>query len=296
MFKRFVELARQEGVSHEENFPFWLEPEGEPRAGVVLVHGFSATPREMRPLAEALVEEGFVTLGVRLPGHGTTPEDLSRRSYGEWVATVAAALELLALQTPRLYAAGLSTGALSLLAATRDHPLSGMVLLAPFLRLRHPLSPYVWLLRHLLHYETREVDAELAPFYYTRRPLRAIHQLLRLVRAVRRLLPQLHTPALVITSQGDATADHRSAVRLFTELGSPRKQLQLLGPEVPHTLLGTDNPRRGEVIRMCCDFFDSLEKEKSGEGGVDQEEETTELKSAATAARNASREQPLSMR
>jgi len=271
MFKNFIELAHQEGVSHEENFPFWLEPDGPPRAGVVLVHGFSATPREMRPLAEALVADGFITLGVRLPGHGTTPEDLSRRSYVEWVATVGAALELLAQKCPRLYAAGLSTGALSLLAATRDHPLAGMVLLAPFLRLRHPLAPYVWLLRHLLHYETREVDAELAPFYYTRRPLRAIHQLLLLVRAVRRLLPMLHAPALVIASQGDATADHRSAVHLFAKLGSTRKQLQLLGPEVPHTLLGSDNPRRAEVIRMCCDFFNELEKENFGKPAGDQE-------------------------
>ena len=71
--------------------PFWLDPSQPACATVVLVHGFSATPREMRPLAEALTARGFAALGVRLPGHGTTPEDLARRNYGEWIATIDAA-------------------------------------------------------------------------------------------------------------------------------------------------------------------------------------------------------------
>ena len=186
--KRFIELARKEGVTHEENFPFWLEPDTPPRAGVVLVHGFSATPREVRPLAEALTTAGFATLGVRLPGHGTSPQDLSKRKYAEWVATVGTAIKITASQTERVYAAGLSTGSLALLAASRDFNLSGMVLLAPFLRLHHPLAPYVWLLRHLFHYEKRSLEPELAPFYYAQRPLRAIHQ---------------HRDALGVRSLGD---------------------------------------------------------------------------------------------
>jgi len=262
MIREWLELAQREGVQNAENVPFWLAPEGPARAGVVLVHGFSATPREMRPLAEALAAQGFATLGVRLPGHGTSPEDLSQRSYAEWIEIVGAGIDLVASATPRVYGAGLSTGALALLAASHDHPLAGMLLLAPFLRLRHPLAPYVGLLRHVLAYETRQVEPELEPFYYSRRPLRAIHQLLRLARRVRRLLPRLETPALVIASRGDATADPQSAVGLFARLGSSRKQLQMLGPEVPHTLLGSDNPRREEVIRRCCDFIDDLEGER----------------------------------
>jgi len=259
MFRKLVELAEQEGVHHEENFPFWLEPKQTPRAAIVLVHGFSATPREMRPLGEALLDRGFTALGVRLPGHGTSPEDLSRRSCDEWVTTVGAALEMLALRSPKVYAAGLSTGALALLAAARSQPPAGMVLLAPFLRLRHPLAPYAWLLRHLFPYQSRPIESELAPFYYARRPLHGIHQILKLARRVDRLLPQLSSPTLVLASEGDATADPVSAVTLFERLGSRDKRLQMFGSEVPHTMLGSDNPRRDEVISLCCEFFLRLE-------------------------------------
>lgn len=261
MIQQLIELAHQDGVTHEENFPFWLEPETPARACVVLVHGFSATPREMRPLANTLVTHGFAALGVRLPGHGTSPEDLSRRSYQEWVTTVHAALDIAGTRAPRVYAAGLSTGAMTLLAAAKTADLQGMILMAPFLRLQHPLAPLVWFLRHLVHYETRNIEAELLPFYYARRPLKAIHQLMRLIAKVRRLLPQLTTPALVLASKGDQTADCKSAIRLFEKLGSHPKQIELFGEEVPHTMLGDDNPQRDRVIGLCLDFL--LEREGS---------------------------------
>jgi len=259
MFNDFIDLAQREGVTNEENFPFWLEPETPAHACVVLVHGFSATPREMRPLANTLLAHGFATLGVRLPGHGTTPEDLSRRSYREWVATVRAALEIAGTRAPRVYAAGLSTGALSLIAASTTFKLHGMVLMVPFLRLNHPLASFAWILRYLFRYETRDIEEELKPFYYARRPLKAIHQLMLLVAEVRRVLPQITTPALVMASEGDQTADHQSAKRLFEKLGSQTKAMKMFGAEVPHNMLGGDNPKREEVIQRCLDFL--LERE-----------------------------------
>ncbi len=134
-----------------------------------------------------------------------------------------------------------------------------MVLFAPFLRLHHPLASFVWLLRHFLHYETREVEAQLQPFYYARRPLKAIYQLLRLAKEVRRKLPEISAPTLVIASEGDATADHASAIELFERLAGTGKKLQLYGEDVPHTMLGEDNPRRRELIREAIAFLESLE-------------------------------------
>lgn len=61
-----------------------LRPGGEPFAfaggpiGVLLVHGFTGAPQEMRGLGRFLAENGMTVLGIRLPGHGTRPEDLER--------------------------------------------------------------------------------------------------------------------------------------------------------------------------------------------------------------------------
>ena len=37
------------------------------RRGVLLIHGFTATPSQMRPLGEALHREGYTVLAVLLP-------------------------------------------------------------------------------------------------------------------------------------------------------------------------------------------------------------------------------------
>src|SRR5512139_3475104 len=61
--------ARADRVGDDDNLPFYLAPAAT-AAAVLLVHGFSATPWEMRPLAEDLMTRGFACLAVRLPGHG----------------------------------------------------------------------------------------------------------------------------------------------------------------------------------------------------------------------------------
>ena len=38
--------------------------------GALLIHGFMGSPKEMRPLAHALVEAGVSARGVQLPGFG----------------------------------------------------------------------------------------------------------------------------------------------------------------------------------------------------------------------------------
>src|SRR5512145_2081224 len=114
--------ARDDGVRKTADLPFLTTPAAA-RAAVLLVHGFSATPWEMRPLAEALTQRGFACLAVRLPGHGTTPEDLATRRWEEWLAAVVTGYDRLALHFPRVYGAGLSTGALLTVLLAHQRPL-----------------------------------------------------------------------------------------------------------------------------------------------------------------------------
>ncbi|RYG65174.1 esterase, partial [bacterium] len=52
--------------------------------GVVLVHGFTGTPYEVRYLGDRLVEAGYTVRGLRLPGHGTSIADLDRTRWEDW--------------------------------------------------------------------------------------------------------------------------------------------------------------------------------------------------------------------
>ena len=254
---RMRSVARTEGVGESDNLPFHLPASPPRRGGLLLVHGFSASPWEVRQTALELAAGGWEAVAIRLPGHGTRSEDLAARRLEEWEAAVLAGYELLAPAGPPV-GLGVSTGALLLAQLATQRPLAGLILLSPFLRLRHRLAPWAGLLRFFQPYREVEVAPQLQRYYYRRRPLAAIHQLNRLLRRLPTLLPQIAAPVLIVNGQGDQTIDLSSAQELAAAIGSGNCTVRLLGPEVPHVLTTAENPRRQEVLQLIREFLQQL--------------------------------------
>ncbi|MDX9708836.1 MAG: alpha/beta fold hydrolase [Trichloromonas sp.] len=238
-----------------ENRPFLLEPRQPPKGAALLVHGFTASPWEMRPLGEALADAGFLVRCVLLPGHGTTVADLAGRRYEEWLAAVREGYGQLTETGLPVFGVGMSTGALLLLALAAREQFAGLALLSPFLRLRHRLAPLVGLLRHVKRHQRRRLPEQLTPYYYDRRPLNGIHQIRRLIRRIEPTLGRITVPVLVLTARGDRTVDAASAHHLYQRLGSPRKELHQFGVEIGHDLATRENPRWEETRKRILDFF-----------------------------------------
>lgn len=254
---RMQEAARNDGVFESDNLPFHLPASAPRRGGVLMVHGFSASPWEVRQTAVELAADGWETVAIRLPGHGTRSEDLAVRRLEEWEAAVVAGYDLLAPAGPPV-GLGVSTGALLLTQLATQRPLAGLILLSPFLRLRHRLAPWAGLLRFLRPYQEVEVPAHLQRYYYRRRPLAAIHQLNRLLRRMPALLRRITAPVLIVNGQGDQTIDLVSAQELAAAIGSRETTVRMLGPEAPHVLITGENPRRDEVMQLIRDFLQQL--------------------------------------
>ena len=250
-----IAQARSDGVDHPENLPFLLTPKTSTEQAVLLVHGFGSTPRELRELADQLLTRNFCVLAVRLPGHGTTPEDLATRRAEEWLDTTERGYRILQQQGYRISAAGLSTGCLLLLQLAVRYPLERLVLLSPYLRLRHPLSPWAGLLSFFYPYQERDIDPREEIYYYRKRPLKGVAQLNRLRRKVSRLLPHLTTPTLVLASEGDRTVYPGTAKKLFEKLASDEKQFHCYGPQVPHVLTADGNPQKQDVLQRSLNFL-----------------------------------------
>ncbi len=260
-FAEELQRAAVEGVKREENLPFLHQPADREAPGVLLVHGFSASPWELRELGDELAASGLRVLGVRLPGHGTTPEDLARRTWEEWLSAVERGLELIsACGSRRIYGVGMSTGALLLLHLARHRELAGLVLISPFLRLRHPLARFAGLLRHLRPFQNRTLQEGLEPFYYRRRPLHGVQQIRRLTRTVAPHLGEVTAPTLILSALEDETVRFASALSLFRRLGSRERQLHLFGPGAPHVLTDRQNPGRREVFALVGSFIGGREK------------------------------------
>ena len=56
--------------------------------GVLLCHGFTGSPQSLRPWAEYLAAAGLTVSLPRLPGHGTTWQDMARTRWEDWFAEV----------------------------------------------------------------------------------------------------------------------------------------------------------------------------------------------------------------
>ena len=79
--------------------------------GVLLCHGFTGSPGSLRPWAEYLADEGLTVSLPRLPGHGTTWQEMNRTRWEDWYAEVDRAFGELQATTDDIFLMGLSMGA-----------------------------------------------------------------------------------------------------------------------------------------------------------------------------------------
>ena len=106
--------------------------------GFLLIHGFTATTAEVRPLAKKLHNIGYTVTGPLLPGHGTHPDDMLRTLWPMWVEKVKESYEILMDQCQRVFVGGESLGGLLALELTRQHPeINGIFLFAPAIKVNN---------------------------------------------------------------------------------------------------------------------------------------------------------------
>src|SRR6202046_751279 len=78
--------------------------------GVLLCHGFTGSPQSLRPWAEYLAKAGLTISLPRLPGHGTTWQEMARTRWEDWFAEVDRAFDELQSRCEEIFLMGLSMG------------------------------------------------------------------------------------------------------------------------------------------------------------------------------------------
>jgi len=103
--------------------------------GVLVLHGFTGNPEEMRGVAEAAANAGYSVELPRLPGHGTSVEDLMTTTWDDWSHHAAATYEELAARCDKVAVVGLSMGGGLAMHVAEHHPdVAGLVLINPFVK------------------------------------------------------------------------------------------------------------------------------------------------------------------
>jgi carboxylesterase len=220
--------------------PYWLGPVGTgAKSGAVVVHGFTGVPWDVLPVGEGLASDGFTVDLPLLAGHDGGVEGIKNVTLEDWRACVdeSAARVYKATKKPLLMV-GFSMGGLLALdfALRTDLPIAGVASLAAPLKLgrlareasklaatKDWAEPLTW-----PKFNGSDIEKDVSMPGADGIPLRAVSELDRLIQDVRRDLPALKVPLLVVQSRHDHTSPSDSPWELTHLAGSRFKRLVIL--------------------------------------------------------------------
>ncbi len=249
-----------DGKIHRNAGAFFLQ--GSRDTGVLLVHGYTGAPAEMRMLGNFLQEKaGYTVLGVCLPGHCATVEALEQTIWPDWYKAVEDGVKKLHRHCRHIYIAGQSMGGLLAIKAATELPVEKLVLLAAPVFLQDWRVPFVKLLRFFIpRLHTGQHSYNVPEEYmqgYPEMPTKPVSSLLELIALCKAdYLGKIVIPSLIVQGNADRTVKPQSATYIYEQLKHvPDRQKEILWlPEARHVV--TLDDARDTVYETCLDFFE----------------------------------------
>jgi carboxylesterase len=189
----------------------------------------------MSGLAEAFAGQGFAVELPRLPGHGTSVDDMATTTFADWSGAVERTYEELAARCDRVVVAGLSMGAtLAARLAARHPEIAGLVVINGAFA---PVPPTVRDgLEQVLAQGVPRIpgpgndvaDPSQTELAYDEVAPPAMLSLLDALDELQDELPQIACPTLVITSEQDHVVPPVSSDHFATRVSGPVETMRLV--------------------------------------------------------------------
>jgi carboxylesterase len=268
----------------------FIERKGD--TAVLLVHGLTGTPAEMKHFGRVMSRKGLTVACPELAGHCASIEALQATKWQDWYQSVEAAFDALRAEYEQVFIAGLSMGALIalLVASKRKTQVAGVILLSTtffydgwnvswfkqtFLLPIVLYSP----LKYFLHWEetapygikcerTRAMvaavlenkDAQTADkIGYFKTPATVILESMRLIKAARKCLSEVISPALIVHSTEDDMASLENAYYVEKNISSDHVETMYID-DTYHVL--TLDKRKDDialrVVSFCKDLTETM--------------------------------------
>ena len=276
--------ASPDSATHENGFSL----SGRHLGTVILVHGLTGTPHEMRGIGQLLNRKGYTVICPRLAHHGEPIEMLKHMKWQECyqsVRTVFLDIQRTAPARP-VFASGLSMGALLALLLADEFPnqIAGVSCLSPTLFYdgwnmpwsKHllPLGYYTplkyWFyfkeeppygikneaIRKRLHRYYKEAKLEnieqVGQYGYPFFPVSLLSELHFLVKHLTKRLPTITTPVQLIQAEEDDMTSIKNSQFIYDRIRSNIKELFLLKNSY-HII--TVDQERDLVAQKMAEFF-----------------------------------------
>ena len=191
------------------------------RIGVLLSHGFTGQPASMTPWGQHLAGLGYAVEVPRLPGHGTTWQELNTQRWADWYGEVTRSLDKLVAENDAVVVGGLSMGGALVLRLAEDRPeIAGVVVVNPAVASKRLDVKLLPVLKHLVGSFpgiANDIKKEgVEEHGYTKTPLKAIHSFMQAWPSIIARPAEDHrAPALLPLDRGPrrrrgvAAADHQ---------------------------------------------------------------------------------------
>ena len=225
--------------------------------GVVLCHGFTGTNQSIRPWAEHLAAAGITVVAPRLPGHGTTWQEMNTTRFADWYAELERAFDGLRARCDTVFAMGLSLGGTLVLRLVEQRPgqVAGIVVVNASLATERKDAKLLPLLSKVipsLPGIASDIKAvgpvEVA---YNRIPLKAALSLQQAWRVVRQDLGRITCPVLAFRSDVDHVVEPVSGRVLLEGCAEGVVEERVLHDSYHVATLDNDAPA---IFRGSLDF------------------------------------------
>jgi len=236
--------------------------------GCLCLHGFMASPAEVRWLGVHLAQQGMTTYVPRLAGHGTHYTDMARMRWQDWYNSALDGYHILHQQCEHVFVAGLSMGGMLTLLLGASVPVDGLAVLASPVVFHSRQMAYARWLKYLSPYtkqpdrgnlpdlireeQARRGEPVLGRVRYDDWSTHAVGELYALSLAVRPQLPQVNAPLLLVYSEADKTVRIENQATIASSVGSRVVEQHTLHTS-DHIL--TQHIERETVFALVADFI-----------------------------------------
>lgn len=198
--------------------------------GIIFVHGFTGSPISMKSWAEFFSARGYSVSVPLLPGHGTTPEDLNKVKWQEWVKKVEGEIDWMKSQNLEIFIFGLSMGGGTTLHVAEKHgkDLKGICLVNPMIHVKFVTPQIAWLISRWQKMRDSVGDDIKKPGItehgYDLLPVRGLHQLIKMLKHTRIRLHDVQIPVQLFHSKEDHVLPVTNTEIIMNGIGSIKKQ------------------------------------------------------------------------
>lgn len=222
--------------------------QGNNKKAVILIHGLTGAPAEMKYVGKALHAEGFTVSAPLLAGHGRDIAALMATRWQDWYSSVEEAYKKLKADGYEVYAAGICVGgALALQLAYKNPDIAGVTVYSTTMNYDgwsmpqwYKMAPFISIFASLPFIRNIQI-AEKTPFGLKDERLRrmvasgrvfiegaldffpvgALKEMYSLNKHIKKILPQIKAPVLLLHAREDDMSSARNPLYVQKHIGGP---------------------------------------------------------------------------